>query len=225
MTGFADLVARARGLADGGRRAVLGVTGAPGAGKSTLAEKLVEALAPHPPAGLVPGQWVAHVPGDGYHLADVELDRLGRRARKGAPDTFDPLGYAALLRRLHDDADELIYAPGFERVIEQPIAASIPVPRAARLIVTEANYLLLPDPAWRQVRAALTEVWYVELDDAERLRRLVGRHERFGKDRDAAVAWATGTDQHNADLVGATRDAADLIVDAAVLPRPDSAVV
>ena len=222
---FADLVARARGLVRDGRRAVLGVTGAPAAGKSTLAEKLVEALAAAPPDGLPAGDWVAHVPGDGYHLGDVELDRLGRRARKGAPDTFDPLGYAALLRRVLQDEDEVIYAPGFERVIEQPIAAAIPVLRAARLVVTEANYLLLPDPAWRKVRAQLTEVWYVELAEDERLRRLVDRHERFGKDHDAAVAWATGTDQRNAELVGSTRDDADLIVDAAVLPHPDSAVV
>jgi pantothenate kinase len=222
---FADLVARARGLVRDGRRAVLGVTGVPGAGKTTLAEKLVAALAPAPPAGLDPYAWIAHVPGDGYHLADVELDRLGRRARKGAPDTFDPLGYAALLRRLHEDVDDVIYAPGFERVIEQPIAASISVPRSARLVVTEANYLLLREPGWQHVRAQLTEVWYVELEETERLRRLVERHERFGKDHEAAVAWATGTDQRNAEIIGATRGEADLMVPAAVLPHPDAAVV
>ena len=203
---FAALVNRARALTGTGRRAVLGIAGAPAAGKSTLAEALVRALGDH----------VAHVPMDGFHLADVELDRLGRRDRKGAPDTFDPLGYAALLRRLHEDEDDVVYAPGFERVIEQPVAGTIPVPRAARLIVTEGNYLLLDHPHWARVRPLLDEVWYVD-DDDERLDRLIERHRRFGKDDAAAVAWATGTDERNARLIAATRDRADLTVPPAVL--------
>lgn len=207
-----DLAARARGLVRDGRRAVLGIAGAPAAGKTTLAEELVAAVAAH--AG---PQWVAHVPMDGFHLADAELDRLGLRAVKGAPDTFDAAGYAALLRRLREDGDEIVYAPGFERVIEQPIAGAIPVPRSARLIVTEGNYLLLGDARWTPVRALLDEVWYADLDDGERLRRLVDRHRRFGKDEAAAVAWATGTDERNARLVAATRDRADLIVPPALL--------
>ena len=214
---FDTLTERARALVTGGRRAVLGIAGAPAAGKTTLAEQLVAALAPAPPPGLTPGAWVAHVPMDGFHLADVELERLGRRDRKGAPDTFDPLGYAALLRRLRDDEDEMIYAPGFERVIEQPIAGSIPIERAARLIVSEGNYLLLDDPAWRPVRALFAEVWFADLDRPERLRRLIERHVRFGKDERAAIEWATGTDERNAVRIAETRDRADLIVPAALI--------
>jgi pantothenate kinase len=211
---FAGLVGRARGLVAGGRRAVLGITGAPAAGKTTLAEQLIAALAPAPPPGLTAGTWLAHVPMDGFHLADAELDRLGLRDRKGAPETFDALGYAALLQRFREDADETIYAPGFERVIEQPIAGAIAVPPEARLIITEGNYLLLDDPRWARVRPLLSEVWYVELEHPERLRRLIERHIRFGKDEPSAVAWATGTDERNARLVAATKQRADLIVGA-----------
>ncbi|BEL02727.1 nucleoside/nucleotide kinase family protein [Actinoplanes sichuanensis] len=213
---FAELVSRARDLAGNGRRAVLGIAGPPAAGKTTLAAALVEALSADPPPGFGP-DWVAHVPMDGFHLADVELDRIGLRDRKGAPDTFDAWGFAALLRRLIEDRDEMIYAPGFERVLEQPIAGSIPVPRTARLIVSEGNYLLLDQPRWTPVRELLTEVWYAELDDGERLRRLIERHIRFGKEPAAAEAWATGTDERNAELIVAARDRADLIVDYAAL--------
>ncbi|KUN79511.1 fructose transporter [Streptomyces bungoensis] len=212
---FDDLLLRARALTGGGRRAILGIAGGPGAGKTTLAEHLVAALnAGGPP-------WVAHVPMDGFHLADAELDRLGRRERKGAPDTFDAAGYAALLRRLREDTDEVVYAPGFERVLEQPLAGAIPVPPAARLVVTEGNYLLLREGCWARVRPCLDEVWFCELDEEERIRRLVARHEEFGKDRAAAVAWVRGTDQRNADLVAATRDRADLVVPPGALPPQD----
>ena len=207
---FPDLVDRARALADGGRRAVLGIVGAPGAGKTTLAEELVKAIGT---------PWAAHVPMDGFHLADVELDRLGLRDRKGAPDTFDALGYAGLLRRLREDEDDVVYAPGFERTLEQPIAGAIPVFRDTRLIVSEGNYLLVGEGGWAKVRPLMSEVWYVDLDAEERLRRLVERHIRFGKDETAAAAWATGTDERNARVIMATRDRADLIVPAELMHR------
>jgi pantothenate kinase len=205
---FDDLLERARALTTrGGRRALLGIAGGPGAGKTTLAERLVRALN----AGGEP--WVAHVPMDGFHLADVELDRLGLRDRKGAPETFDAAGYAALLRRLRAEADnEVVYAPGFERVLEQPLAGAIPVEPAARLVVTEGNYLLLGTGAWARVRAELDEVWFCEIDEEERVRRLVARHVEFGKGYEEAVAWVRRSDQRNAELVAATRGRADLVV-------------
>ncbi|MFE0257555.1 nucleoside/nucleotide kinase family protein [Streptomyces sp. NPDC059010] len=209
---FDDLLARARSLPRDGRRAVLGIVGSPGAGKTTLAEHLVRELNG---AG---DPWVAQVPMDGFHLADVQLDRLGRRDRKGAPDTFDAAGYAALLRRLHEAGGDTVYAPGFERVLEQPIAGALAVEPTARLVVTEGNYLLLDTGAWARVRPQLDEVWFCELDEPERLRRLIARHERFGKSHDEAVAWVMRSDQRNAKLVAATRDRADLVVPGTALP-------
>ncbi|MFH9670811.1 nucleoside/nucleotide kinase family protein [Streptomyces sp. NPDC017405] len=208
---FDDLLVRARSLTRGGRRALLGIAGSPGAGKTTLAERLVATLNGDGPP------WAAHVPMDGFHLADAELDRLGRRDRKGAPDTFDAAGYAALLRRLREETDGVVYAPAFERVLEQPLAGAIPVPPEARLVVTEGNYLLLTEGSWARVRPCLDEVWFCETAEDERIRRLVARHEEFGKEHAAAVAWVRGTDQRNADLVAATRDRADLVVEATAI--------
>ena len=212
---FDDLLARATALTAPGRRAVLGITGSPGAGKTTLAEHLVRTL------NGTGEPWVAHVPMDGFHLADVELDRLGRRAHKGAPDTFDAAGYAALLRRVREETGDVVYAPGFERDLEQPIAGAIPVLPTARLVVTEGNYLLLEAGSWGRVRPCLDEVWFCETAEDERVRRLVARHAEFGKDHETALAWVLGTDQRNADLVATTRDRADLVVPVGALPAPE----
>ncbi|EFL36833.1 phosphoribulokinase/uridine kinase [Streptomyces viridochromogenes DSM 40736] len=211
---FDDLVHRARALPRDGRRAILGIAGCPGAGKSTLAERLVREL------NGTGEPWVAHVPMDGFHLADAELERLGRRDRKGAPDTFDAAGYAALLERLREEShDEPVYAPGFERVLEQPIAGAIPVPPTARLVITEGNYLLLATGAWPRVRPLLDEVWFCELPEHERVRRLVVRHEQFGKTHEEAVAWVSRSDERNAQLVATTRGRADLVVPDLAPPR------
>ena len=201
------LVNRAEALLDRAERVVLGITGAPGAGKSTLAEALMARVR----ADLGPDA-VGHLPMDGFHLADVQLDRFGRRDRKGAPDTFDVDGYVAALRRLHDEPGRTLYVPGFERDLEQPIAAAIAIPPSVRLVVTEGNYLLLPYSGWERVRPLLTEVWLTEVDDEVRRARLVRRHEQFGKSPEAARAWVDRVDEPNAALVAATRASADLVV-------------
>lgn len=205
------LARRAASLAEGSDRAVLGIAGSPGAGKTTMAEALASVLRASPPDGLA-ADWVVHVPMDGFHLADLELARLGRLGRKGAPDTFDADGYAALLARLRTDTGVVVYAPAFDRALEQPVAGSIPVPPSARLVITEGNYLLLDDGGWARARQHLDEVWFCDLTPAERRRRLVRRHVAFGKPEQRALRWVADVDEVNARLIEATRDRADLVV-------------
>ncbi|AMM22142.1 nucleoside/nucleotide kinase family protein [Frondihabitans sp. PAMC 28766] len=192
-------------LLDGGDRVLLGIVGSPGAGKSTLAEAVVSATTAQ-------GVEAAWLPMDGFHLADVELDRLGLRARKGAEATFDAAGYVAILRRVVARQDAVVYAPAFDRTLEQPVAGSIPIPSTAQLVVTEGNYLLADGPRWGEVSAILTESWFCTVDDELRRERLRQRHVRFGKTPQDATAWVAQVDEPNAVAVAATRPRATVVL-------------
>jgi pantothenate kinase len=194
----ADLADRARSLVGAGR-AIIGIAGAPGAGKSTLAAAVARELG------------APVVPMDGFHLRNDRLIELGRREQKGAPDTFDAQGYCELLARLR--AGGPVRAPVFDRAIEEPVPDAILIPVEARIVLTEGNYLLLPDGPWAQVRELLDECWFVEIDEDLRLSRLVARHVEFGRSpQEARLRATTGSDADNARLIAPTAARADLIL-------------
>jgi pantothenate kinase len=185
-----------------GQRTILGLVGAPGAGKSTLAQTLLKTY-----------QGITQVvPMDGFHLANIELQRLGREPRKGAPDTFDSAGYVALLQRLRNqNSEEVIYAPEFQREVDESIAGAIPIFPETKLLIAEGNYLLLETENWNRVPEFLNEVWYIEIADSLRTSRLTKRHQIYGRSLEAAQAWVKNTDEPNARLIAHSKDRADLV--------------
>jgi pantothenate kinase len=214
MISTEEAIERARTLAARGGRTLLGIAGPPGGGKSTLARAIADTL----------GDRARLVGMDGFHLAQAELVRLGRQRRKGALDTFDGGGYAALLGRLRDATEEVVYAPEFRREIEEPINAVVAVPRDVPLVITEGNYLLVDEGPWARVRELLDEAWYVVQDEETRLRLLIARHIQFGKEPDAAREWVLRSDERNAALVATTRARADALVRVDAARRPPGPV-
>lgn len=231
LTSVDEVVAAISDLADTrgstGGITIVGISGAPGAGKSTVADEIVAAL----------GDRASLLPMDGFHLPQATLVALGRRERMGAPDTFDVSGFVALLHRLREVAQarpadydaatsaattastiaaaaaHTVLAPGFDRTIEEAVPDAITLRvRPGAIIVVEGNYLLHSDAGWASVAPLLDLRLHLALDRDERLRRLIARHERFGKAPDDARAWAEGPDEANARLIEADARGADATI-------------
>lgn len=188
-------------------RVLVGIAGPPAAGKSTLAQTLATALC----ADLGPRAAVA-IGMDGFHLANSELARLGLASRKGAPDTFDAAGFVAMLRRLRDPAETLVYMPVYSRTLHESIGSAVPVPADVRVVVVEGNYLLLPHPPWDRVPPLLDLTCYLEAPQDARVESLLRRQRMRGLDQEAALDWVHRSDESNAALIATTRHRADVIL-------------
>ena len=196
LTEVVDLVVDARATTNATNRLLVGIVGAPGAGKSTIAAALVARL---PSAALLPM--------DGFHLPQAQLRRLGRRERMGAPDTFDVDGFVATLADVRNSCTS-VSAPGFDRGIEEPVPDAIVITQELSTVVVDGNYLLL----WQEAAAMLDLSFFVDVDHDSRIERLVERHARFGKSHAQARAWALGPDEANAVSVARTAALADHII-------------
>ena len=201
------LAQRAIGLIPADGRAILAIAGSPGAGKTTIARELTERV-----NRARATSDAAYLPLDGFHLANSTLDRLEIHDRKGAIDTFDGWGFLALIERVRTERDHVVYAPSFDRAVDEGIAGEIAIPATTRLVIVEGNYLLVDQAPWSALSANFTESWFCETSDAERLRRLVDRHERHGRTPEAARDWATNVDGANALVINASRSRADLVI-------------
>ena len=184
-------------------RVLIGIAGKPGAGKSTLSQFISDSIK---------SEELSVVPMDGFHYSNAVLNKLGRSSRKGAPDTFDVNGFVALLKRIRRENSQNIYYPKFDRSIEESIAAQGEVSAKTKVVIIEGNYLLHQTGGWNEVTPLLDEIWFIDGDEDLRMKRLIQRHMAFGKSAVDAQDWAMGSDEKNAELIGAGYERADFII-------------
>jgi pantothenate kinase len=197
-------LAAALAAAQGPGRRVVAVAGAPGSGKSTFAERLRDALPPGIAAEVLPM--------DGYHYDDVVLEARGDRPRKGAPQTFDVDGLAAMLARLRADDGRPVAVPVFDRAIEIARAAARIIPPETRLVIVEGNYLLLDDPDWSRLRPLFDATVFLRVPEDVLADRLADRWQGYGMDAAGIRAKLEDNDLPNGRLVTRGSAAADFEV-------------
>ncbi|GAB2884318.1 nucleoside/nucleotide kinase family protein [Nocardioides pacificus] len=203
----AEVLAEVRRRAAAAPRVVLGIVGPPGVGKTYVAARFRAVLQ----ADGVPTETIAM---DGFHLSNVQLDRLGLRERKGSPETFDVAGLVSLLRRIREPGAEAIFVPDYDRELHEPVAARRCVEPGTRVVVVEGNYLLHDAPGWAQVRALLDVAWHLDAPESLRGERLVARHVAGGRSPEEARVWVEQVDRPNAALIERGRTRADFLTDA-----------
>ena len=184
-------------------RSLIGIVGKPGAGKSTVVEQIEKRYQPNE---------VSIIPMDGFHLSNEELIALGRRDRKGAPDTFDVVGFTSLLKevKLNQQGDHKF--PIFHREIEASIEDEGLIPKESKVIVVEGNYLFSTEHNWDGIFPLLDHTWFIEIDDEVRIERLIARHIRYGKTPAEAENWSRGSDETNARFIKLTAHRASNII-------------
>ncbi|UNZ53795.1 nucleoside triphosphate hydrolase [Agrobacterium tumefaciens] len=161
-----------------GRRVMIAIVGAPGSGKSTIAEHVVDVLN----AG--EGVSAALFPMDGFHYDDAVLEEMKRRPFKGAIDTFDAHGLRHMLERLKANEDDKVAVPVFDRAIEIARAGGRLIPQSVDIIVCEGNYLLASQSPWDRLKQIFDLTVFVDVDEDDLRARLRDRWRSFGLGED-----------------------------------------
>lgn len=172
-----------------GRMISVAVAGPPGSGKSTFAAALGKKL----------GRRCCVIPMDGFHLDNVTLEARGLLPVKGAPETFDLVGFKTLIGALKSGATTQF--PVFDRDSDSVVEAGGRLPAGVSVLLFEGNYLLFDEDGWADLADGWDASIWLEVPEDVLAERLTRRWLDQGMSKEDALARAKMNDLVNARRV------------------------
>jgi len=193
-------------------RFMLAITGAPGAGKSTLAELLMRNT-----NEVLKDEIAIVIPMDGYHYHNDILAEKGLLPLKGIPQSFDSQRFVMLIKEIASQKQEKLYCPTYDRGLHNPVERSIVIENKHKIIIVEGNYLLLDTCPWNELADLFDESWFIETPLTTTKERLISRHVLAGRSFEEALSKISSTDAPNAELIIQTRHRATKLITVAAI--------
>jgi len=203
-----DIVGEVLNRAGNSRRFLIAIAGPPGAGKSTMADKVASGLK-------AKGESAAVLPMDGFHMDNAVLIERGLLARKGIPETFDVRGFLDIVRAVRP-ADQEVLVPVFDRSRELAIASARPIDPKDRFIIIEGNYLLFTEGKWAELDGIFDYTIMLAPPMEVLEERLWDRWRGYKLTEEEASAKVYGNDLPNGRLILENRRPADITLEIAL---------
>lgn len=151
-------------------RYFIALSGPPASGKSTISEKLVKDLT-------LKGHNSSIIQMDGFHYDDQILKQKSLLLKKGAPETFDVMGFLNFLFRLQNENEVAI--PIFDRSLELSRSSAVIISKETRVVIVEGNYILLKTHPWRELHKFFNSTIMINTKHEILEKRLIERWRSF----------------------------------------------
>ena len=151
-------------------RYFIALSGPPASGKSTISEKLVKDLT-------LKGHNSSIFQMDGFHYDDQILKQKSLLLKKGAPETFDVMGFLNFLFRLQNENEVAI--PIFDRSLELSRSSAVIISKETRVVIVEGNYILLKTHPWRELHKFFNSTIMINTKHEILEKRLIERWRSF----------------------------------------------
>ena len=151
-------------------RYFIALSGPPASGKSTISEKLVKDLT-------LKGHNSSIFQMDGFHYDDQILKQKNLLLKKGAPETFDVMGFLNFLFRLQNENEVAI--PIFDRSLELSRSSAVIISKETRVVIVEGNYILLKTHPLRELHKFFNSTIMINTKHEILEKRLIERWRSF----------------------------------------------
>lgn len=184
---------------------VIGISGAPATGKSTLSESLLSGLSQL-------GFKAQLCPMDGFHYTNSVLKEKGLTSIKGSIETFDVISLAHLLSKAVSPRTDVFFWPKYCRELHDPIPDGFLIEPDTQIILLEGNYIYSTDEDWQLVSDLIDLKIFLTASEDVLRERLISRHLAGGKSQQEALDKTECVDLINALKIKKYESNADYVI-------------